>query len=69
MMHLVFDRPSEALRRTAVRIAREEGIWTFGYFADTGTPGSSRVEVETGDATLEFTPEEFRGIVERLRAG
>jgi threonine aldolase len=68
MMHLVFARPVEAIRRSAVRIAREEGIWTFGYFADTGAPGTARVELETGDATMNFTPKEFRSVIERLLA-
>jgi hypothetical protein len=29
----------------------------------------SRAEFETGDATMEFTPEEFRSVIERLLAG
>jgi threonine aldolase len=69
MMHLVFDRPADALRRASVRIAREEGIWAFGYFAETGAPGTARVELETGDATMGFSPEEFRSVIERLLAG
>jgi len=69
MMHLVLDRPTDALRRSAVRIARDEGIWTFGHFFETGAPRSQRVELETGDATMEFSPEEFRSVVERLLAG
>jgi threonine aldolase len=68
MMHLVFDRPGVELTRTAVRIAREEGIWTFGYFSETGAPGTARVELETGDATMVFSPEEFRSVIERLLA-
>ncbi|HEY7280485.1 MAG TPA: beta-eliminating lyase-related protein [Actinomycetota bacterium] len=66
MMHLVFARPVEVLRRSAVRIAREEGIWTFGHFFDTGAPGTARAELETGDATTAFSPEELRSVVERL---
>jgi threonine aldolase len=69
MMHLVFRRPREELVATALRIAREEGIWVNGYFEDTGAPGVSRAEFETGDATMEFTPEEFRSVIERLLAG
>ncbi len=66
MMHLVFRRPKEELLAASLRIAREEGIWTNGYFADTGAPGVSRAEFETGDATLTFTPAEARVLVRRL---
>ena len=69
MMHLVFRRPREELVATALRIAREDGIWVNGYFADTGAPGVARAEFETGDATMEFSPEEYRSVIERLVAG
>jgi len=32
----------------------------------TGSSHVQRVELEVGDATLEFTPEEFRDVVRRL---
>ncbi|MFL5796669.1 MAG: threonine aldolase family protein [Actinomycetota bacterium] len=66
MMHLVLYRPAEALRSAALRMAREEGLWTWGRFSPTGAPRAQRVELETGDASLEFTPEEVRGVIERL---
>ena len=62
MMHLVF-RParSRSSARPPLRIAREEGIWTFGVLRrDRRAAARPRVELETGDATLTFTPEEFR---------
>ena len=66
MMHLVLHRDAESLRSAARRMAREDGIWTWSHFAATGVPGAWRVELETGDATLRFTPPEFRHVVERL---
>jgi threonine aldolase len=69
MMHLVLYRPAEQLRAASVRLAREESIWAFGYFSATGAPRAQRVEVEVGDATMEFSPEEFRSVIERLLAG
>jgi threonine aldolase len=66
MMHLVLYRPADALRSAALRMARKDGIWMWARFFPTGAPRASRVELETGDATLEFTPEEVRGLIERL---
>ncbi len=66
MMHLVFYRPADELRRAALRIAREDGIWTWGRFFPTGAPRGQRVELEIGDASLTFTPEEFASVVRRL---
>jgi hypothetical protein len=48
-----------------VRLAREEGIWTFSSWASE-VPGVQRAELEVGDATLGFSPEEFGGVIERL---
>ena len=66
MMHLVFYAPAEQLQANAIRLAREESIWTWGHFFATGAPRGRRVEVEVGDATMAFTPEEFRSVIERL---
>lgn len=66
MMHLLLHREAEPLRATVLRLAREEGIWTFWYLESTGCLGVQRVEVDVGDATLDFSPEEFRGVVDRL---
>jgi len=66
MMHLVFHRTADTLRAAALRLAREDGIWTWSRFGTTVVPSAQRVELETGDATLQFTPEEFRAVIERL---
>jgi threonine aldolase len=66
MMHLVLHREAGPLREAALRLAREEGVWTWPRPQSSGTPGAPRVELEVGDATLEFTLEEFRTVIERL---
>jgi threonine aldolase len=65
MMHLFLRREAAPLRAAVVRLAREEGIWTFSSWASE-VPGVQRAELEVGDATLGFSPEEFGGVIERL---
>jgi threonine aldolase len=65
MMHLFLRREAEPLRAAIVRLAREERIWTFSFWAS-DVPGVQRAEVEVGDATLGFSPEEFADVIERL---
>jgi hypothetical protein len=69
MFHLIFERPGDALNAAAHRLAREEGIWTWSRFYGSDFPGVAGVELSVGDATLEWTPAEFRSVVERLLAG
>ncbi len=66
MMHLLLNRDEGPLRAAAVRIAREAQIWTWLHPMATGVPGTQLVELEVGDATMQWTAGEFRGIVERL---
>lgn len=69
MFHLVFHRDATALQAAALRLAKDDGIWTWAKFHPTEVPGISRVELGVGDATLEWTPAEFRDVVARLLAG
>jgi threonine aldolase len=66
MMHLLLHRDARALRASVIRLGKEERIWTFSYLMPTGVPGVQRFELEVGDATLQFSPQEFRDLVERL---
>lgn len=66
MMHLLLHRDADALRAGALKLAREEGVWTFYQLSGTDVPEVHRVELEVGDATLEWTPAEVRRAVERL---
>ena len=70
MQHFVLIVTPAALASPVVlreiRLAREEGTWTWVHFSPTGAPVAQRVELEVGDATLAFAPEEFRRVMERL---
>jgi threonine aldolase len=66
MFHLILHRDADALDAAALKLAREDGIWTWGRFHPTDIPGISAVELSIGDATLEWKPAEFRGVVRRL---
>jgi len=69
MMHLHLDVEEKALRAAALRLAEDDGIWTWPRSAPTDSPRRRKVELVVGDATLEFSPEEVRGVVERLLSG
>jgi threonine aldolase len=66
MMHLLLPIGAVELRGAALAMAEREGIWTFAHPMPTGSAHLQRVELEVGDATLEFTPEEFRDVLGRL---
>jgi threonine aldolase len=66
MMHLLLPVGPDELRASALAMAEREGLWTFAYPVPTGSSKLSRVELEVGDATLEFTPDEFREVLQRL---
>jgi len=66
MMHLVLYREAGPLRSAALRMAREDGIWTWARYALTGAPQAQRAELDVGDATLQLAPSEVGTIVERL---
>jgi threonine aldolase len=66
MFHVVLHRDADALQESALRLAKEEGICTWGRFQATEVPGVSRAELSVGDATLEWTPAEFREVIVRL---
>jgi threonine aldolase len=66
MFHLILQREADALNAAALRLAREDGIWTWSRFYASEFPGVSGVELSVGDATLEWTPAEFRAVIARL---
>jgi threonine aldolase len=66
MMHLLLPTGANELRAAALRMAEHERIWTWPHSVPTGSSHVQRVELEVGDATLEFTPEEFRDVLQRL---
>jgi threonine aldolase len=66
MMHLLVRTTAEAFEAAAVKLAEEDGIWTWGEVQTTLSPDVQKLELVVGDATLEFTPEEGADIVARL---
>jgi hypothetical protein len=56
----------EAFLAAALRLAREEGIFTWARSSPGETPAFRVVELAVGDATLGFTPAEVAAIVGRL---
>jgi threonine aldolase len=66
MFHLHLNVPESDLKANMLRVAEEEGIWTWrGTFPSTH-PDWQIVELTVGDATLDFEPDEFAGVVARL---
>ncbi|HEV3186633.1 MAG TPA: beta-eliminating lyase-related protein [Acidimicrobiales bacterium] len=66
MMHLRLSVGVKELRRRALAIAREDHVWTIARpFVSEGA-SLQRIEFTVGDATLKFTPDEVRTLVERL---
>jgi threonine aldolase len=68
MFHVVFARKAAAMQAAALQLAREDGVWTWGVFAETDVAGISKAELSVGDAALDWSPAEFRSVIDRLLA-
>jgi threonine aldolase len=66
LMHLHLFVDEKAFLRNAVRIAEEEGIFTWMGTVPTDTPSIRGVELAVGDATLGFAPGEVARIMNQL---
>lgn len=66
MMHLRLALSPEELRERAFDIARRKKIWTFAQPFSSEGGSLQRIEFTVGDATLEFTPEEVRDLIDEL---
>jgi len=66
MMRLLLRVEEKSLRAAACRVAREQGIYTFGWSGPGESPATRIVELSVGDATLKFTPREVAAVVEEL---
>ncbi len=66
MMHVRFSASLEQVRARVVEIAKSEKIWTFSRPFFSEGPTLQRFEFQVGDATLEFSPREVRGLFELL---
>jgi hypothetical protein len=66
MFHLHLNVPAEDFERNVIRVAEEDGIWTWASTFPSTNPDWQVVELSVGDATLEFEPDETRHVIERL---
>jgi len=66
MFHLHLCVTSEGLKANALRIAQDDGIWTWKSTFPSTHPDWQIVELTVGDATLDFDPGEVRELIARL---
>lgn len=66
MMHLYLRADEAAMRKAALRIARERGIYAWAQTAPGPTPSTRIMEFTVGDATLGFKPREAAEIIAEL---
>ena len=69
MLHLLLRTTAEDFTAAAVRLANDQGMWTWPESASTADPGTQRVELAVGDATLALRPGEVARIIADLAAG
>ena len=68
MMHLLLGTSAVGFRAAAVRLAKDQGIWTWPAAVPTLDPAVQRIELTVGDATLGFAPDEVRDVLTALAA-
>src|SRR6202167_1837713 len=69
MLHLLLRTTAEDFTAAARRLAAEQGLWTWPAAMGTPDPGTQRVELAVGDATLALRPGEVREIIGNLLPG
>ena len=66
MMHLHLRTTTAAVTTGVRRMASEQRLWTWSGSSPTETPGTRRVELTIGDATLALTPADVAAAVRAL---
>ena len=66
MLHLFVDRPKAELLDARDQVAKEDGVWLFGYARDADTPGYSRIELYIGDSALEISDARVAELFKKL---
>jgi threonine aldolase len=66
MMHLLVRATGAELADAVLRLARDDGIWTFGGWWTSESPRTQKIELSVGDATMEFGPDEVRDVLATL---
>jgi threonine aldolase len=68
MMHLHLQGDSAALVKAALETAQESGVWLFEKLQPTALPGWHKLELVTGDASLEVTGAEVAALFQKIFA-
>ena len=68
MMHLHLQGNSEALIKAALAVARETGVWLFEKLQPTALPDRHKLELVTGDASLELSGAEVAELFRKVFA-
>jgi threonine aldolase len=66
MLHLLLRTTAEDFTAAAKRLAAEQGVWTWPAAMSTADPGTQRVELTVGDATLALRPAEVGEFIRAL---
>jgi len=69
MLHLLLRTTAEDFTAASRRLATEQGVWTWPAAMATPDPGTQRVELAVGDATLALKPGEVRDFIRALLPG
>jgi threonine aldolase len=69
MLHLLLRTTAGDFTAASRRLATEQGVWTWPAAMSTPDPGTQRVELVVGDATLAMRPAEVREFIRALLAG
>ncbi|HZC64800.1 MAG TPA: beta-eliminating lyase-related protein [Streptosporangiaceae bacterium] len=69
LLHLLLRTTAEDFTAAARRLATEQRVWTWPAAMSTPDPGTQRVELAVGDATLALRPGEVRDFIRALLPG
>ena len=69
MLHLLLRTTAEDFAAAARRLATGQRVWTWPAAMSTPDPGTQRVELAVGDATLALRPAEVREFIRALLPG
>jgi threonine aldolase len=69
LLHLLLRTTAEDFTAAARRLATEQRVWTWPAAMSTPDPGTQRVELAVGDATLALQPGEVRDFIRALLPG
>ncbi|HEY9242806.1 MAG TPA: hypothetical protein VIP48_12525, partial [Streptosporangiaceae bacterium] len=69
MMHLLLRTSAASFRAAVIRLAKDQGVWTWPEPISTVDPLTQRVELSVGDQTLAIPPAEAAGIITALAGG